>query len=151
MSLKYIAAAAAAKYIAAAAAALLAISASAEADTGSNTASTIIRIQGYVPVICHVELDAMVSAADEDGVANLGTANEFCNAPRGYRVLVEHPQDLVGAAIISEGVRIPLSPTGETILTNSSRPDLRQVALAVDLGDEPERFRSLGVRIEAKG
>ena len=139
------------KYIAAGIAAMLVFSASAEADTGSNTASTTIRIQAFVPVICHVQLDAMVSAANADGIATLGTASEFCNAPQGYRVLVEHPQGLVGAAIISEGVRIPLSPTGETVLTNSTRPDLRQIALAIDLGDDPARFRSLGVRIEAKG
>ena len=87
---------------------------------------------------------------DEDGIVQLGTAQEFCNAPRGYRVVVQHAPDLEGAALITGGQRIPLSPSGETILTDSAHPDLRTVTLAADLGETPERFRSMGVRIEAK-
>lgn len=139
------------KTIAAVSAALLVTGFSAQADTGYRNTSTTIRIQGYVPVLCRVQLSNAVGVADEDGVAPLGVAQEFCNAPRGYRVLVQHPADLVGAAVISQGVRIPLSPTGETVLTDSSHPDIRNVFLSVDLGDEPARFQSIGVRIEAKG
>jgi len=110
----------------------------------------VFRISGYVPVLCRVELATSMSVPDEDGIARLGVAREFCNAARGYRVLVNHPAGLEGAAVISEGVRIPLSPTGETVLTDSSHADIRQVELAVDLGDDPDKFRSIGVRIEAR-
>ncbi len=122
-----------------------------QANTGiGDRVSTVIRLQATVPVLCRVELDASPGQPNEDGVVDLGYADEFCNAPRGYRVVVQHSQDLEGAALISEGVRIPLSPTGETVLTDSFRPDLRRISLAADLGEQPENFRSLGIRIEAK-
>lgn len=124
---------------------------SVNADTGRSNVSTTVRLQGYVPVLCRVQLAQSVGTADAEGVVSLGTAQEFCNAPRGYRVLVQHAPDLEGAAVISQGVRIPLSPSGETILTDVTHPDLRSVSLAVDLGDKPEKFRSIGMRIEAKG
>lgn len=139
------------KSIAATAAIMMAIGMPVQAHTGSERASTTFRIQGFVPVICRVQLSASVGSPDQNGIADLGVADEFCNAPRGYRVTVQHAPGLEGAALINGGVRIPLSSTGETVLTDSNRPDLRKVALAVDLGDHPERFNSLSVRIEAKG
>lgn len=139
------------KNILAAATVLLATAVSADADTGQRNASTTFRISGFVPVLCRVQLAPVSGMPDEDGVVSLGVAQEFCNAPRGYRVLVQHAADLEGAAVISQGVRIPLSPSGETVLTDSTHPDLRSVALSLDLGEDPSRFQSLGVRIEAKG
>lgn len=132
-------------------AAILASAFSAHADTGiRSSASTTIRIQAFVPVLCRVRLAASVGMADDQGIVDLGAAHEFCNAPRGYRVMLQHPADLVGAAIISDGQRIPLSPSGETVLTDSTHADLRTVMLSADLGDEPDRFRSISVRIEPK-
>ena len=122
-----------------------------QADTGAgDSASTVIRLHGVVPVLCRVQLDVAPGQPDENGIVDLGFADEFCNAPRGYRVVVQHSPDLEGAALISGGVRIPLSPTGETVMTDSYHPDLRRIALAADLGQQPEKFRSLSVRIEAK-
>lgn len=139
------------KHILAVATVLMATAVSAQADNGQRNASTTFRISAFVPVLCRVQLASVSSEPDAEGVVNLGVAQEFCNAPRGYRVLVQHAADLEGAAIISGGVRIPLSPSGETVLTDSTHADLRSVALALDLGDDPSQFRSLGVRIEAKG
>ena len=93
----------------------------------------------------------MSGVANDAGIVDFGVAEEFCNAPRGYRVLVSHSPNLEGAAVIAGGVRIPLSPTGETVLTDSSHANFRQVALAVDLGEDPSKFNRLGVRIEARG
>ena len=125
---------------------------SAQADSGfKDSSSTTIRIQAFVPVLCHVRLDTSVGVPDDNGVASLGTAKEFCNASRGYRVIVQHPTNLQGAALISDGQRIPLSATGETIITDASHAAIRSVSLAADLGDVPERFRSISIRIEAKG
>lgn len=133
------------------AALIAALSFPAQADTGvGSSTSTVIQLHAYVPVLCRVQLDATPGLPDEEGIVQLGHADEFCNAPRGYRVVVQHSQDLVGAALISGGVRIPLSPTGETVLTDSYHPDLRRIELAADLGERPEEFRSLSVRIEAK-
>ncbi|MBN8551623.1 MAG: hypothetical protein J0L52_01850 [Caulobacterales bacterium] len=126
--------------------------ATAYADTGiKNSASSVIRLQAFVPVICRVRLNTDVGSPDAQGLVALGTAHEFCNAPSGYRVMIQHPQDLQGAAIISDGERIPLSASGETLLTDSPHADLRTVRLSADMGDEPNRFRSLSVRIEPRG
>lgn len=130
----------------------LAFSWSAQADSGfQNSSSTQIRISAFVPVICHVNIDTNVSAPDADGMAVLGTAHEFCNAPLGYRVVAQHAAGLEGAALISNGERIPLSPSGETVISDISHANIRNVALAADLGNEPTRFRSLSIRIEARG
>lgn len=139
------------KRVAAGVGALMAVTLSAEASSPSNRSSTTIQIRGVVPVICRVQLSASTGMIMDDGHADLGTAQEFCNAPRGYRVMVRHPANLEGAALIKDGVRIPLSQTGETILTDSSRPDIRRIQLAVDVGAEPERFTHIGVNIEARG
>lgn len=138
---------------AAAAIALLAV-APAQADAGqgsSPTASTTITIRAFVPVICHVELLGSPGAPNGDGIVPLGVAEEFCNSAAGYRVLIQHPAGLVDAAVYRNGVRIPLSPGGETVLTDSNQADLEQLSLALDPGNQPELFTSLGVRIESKG
>lgn len=132
------------------AATLMAVAMPVSAGTQANNAKTTIRIHGIVPVICRVQVSASLSSPNTEGVANLGTADEFCNAPRGYRVIVRHPANLEGAALIRGGTRIPLSTGGETVITDSDQPNLHKVALSVDLGDHPERFNTLGFRIEAK-
>lgn len=135
-----------------AAAAVLAMSAfSAQADSPlKSAASSTVRILGVVPVLCRVNLSMSLGVIDENGIAELGTAQEFCNAPRGYRVLVQHPAGLTGAAVISNGERIPLSPTGETVISDISHAAIRAVALSADLGDEPHKFSALSIRIEAR-
>ena len=113
-------------------------------------ASTTIRLQAFVPVICRVQLSASIRPI-ENGMVELGMADEFCNAPRGYRVLLQHAPDLEGAAVISGGLRIPLSASGETVLTDSRHADMRSVALVLDPGETPDRLRSIGMRIEPRG
>lgn len=132
-----------------AAAALPAVLAPLSAAAGEPLNMTF-RIRGTVPVACRVQMPTAIAPADAEGIAQLGVAEEFCNAPRGYRVMVLHPSGLEGAAIIRDGVRIPLSPTGSTILTDSHRPAIQRVALALDLGDAPQKFERLMVRIEAR-
>ncbi|MBI1404998.1 MAG: hypothetical protein GC145_02605 [Caulobacter sp.] len=129
---------------------LIASASPAFASTGANSASSTFRIHGFVPVICRVAVTGSVGQPDPDGVISLGVADEFCNAPRGYRVIVEHTPSLHGAALIRNGVRIPLSESGETVLTDSSHADINQVALALDVGDDGAQLQTLSIRIEAK-
>ena len=139
------------KRVVVAAAMLIASASPAFASTGGNPASATFRIQGFVPVICRVNVNNVAGPMDDNGVVSLGTAEEFCNAPRGYRVIMQHTQNLEGAAVISNGVRIPLSASGETVVSDASHADIRQVALALDVGSDPSRLQSLSIRIEAKG
>ncbi len=110
-----------------------------------------IRLHAYVPMICNVQLQQpLAGIASADGVVNLGTTAEFCNAPRGYRIILQHPAHLADAAVVSDAQRIPLSDSGETVLVNSDHPDFRMRSLALDLGDDPGQLNRLGLRIEIK-
>lgn len=133
-----------------AAALMSALAPRALADAATGPSTTTLRIEGVVPVICRVQLSVGAGLIDEDGYADFGAVSEFCNAPRGYRVIIRHPENLEGAAVIRDGVRIPLSPTGETVLTDSARPDIRQSMLRVDAGEEPGRLTHIGLTIEAR-
>lgn len=115
---------------------------------GSATSS--LRLQAYVPTICRVQLSLDMGRPDDRGVVSLGDAEEFCNAPRGYRVVISHAQNLTGAAILRDGVRIPLSASGETVLTDSTHADARTVRLSIDPGATRQPLGSVSVRIEAK-
>jgi hypothetical protein len=112
--------------------------------------STTINLTAHVPYYCNVDLVPAPSAAGADGLINLGTSRELCNSPRGYRIILEHPADMVDAAIISDANRIPLSPSGETIIWNSDQPGFELRQLALDLGPKSGAIKSLGLRIEVK-
>jgi hypothetical protein len=110
----------------------------------------VIHLPAFVPVYCNVELIPAASAATGDGLINLGTSRELCNSPHGYRIILQHPADLVDAAIISDANRIPLSPSGETVVWNSDQPGFEFRQLALDLGKDPASVKRLGLRIEVK-
>lgn len=122
----------------------------AQADVRPASQSTSVRIQGHVPVMCRVQLASSVGVMGEDGVVDLGVVREFCNAPRGYRVILQHSPGLEDATIFRGGLRIPLSPTGETVLTDSTHADIQEVALSIDPGSAPVAFGSIAIRIEAR-
>ncbi|MCC7267273.1 MAG: hypothetical protein IT546_08020 [Caulobacteraceae bacterium] len=134
------------------AAAVLAIAtgASSQAFAADGSASTTISVRAQVPVICRVELSSHHVRPNRHGIVDLGSAHEFCNAPRGYRVLMQHPANLRHAALWVGGERIPLSPGGETMLTDSDQPNARSVRVKLDLGHSSVHCPALGVRIEAK-
>ena len=106
-----------------------------------------IYLTAHVPVYCNVEL--MASGMQyQDGLVVLGQSMELCNAPRGYRVILQHPAGLANAAVISDATRIPLSTGGETVLVDSDHPSLQVRQLALDPGSHPEQISHLGIRIE---
>ena len=121
-----------------------------QASNHARSASLTINLRAYVPVLCRVQLNLAYASPDENGVAELGDATEFCNSPRGYKVYLEHPAGLEDAAVIVGGVRTPLSPDGATVLTDANGPNLRRLNLAMDVGEDPTKFTTIGVRIEAK-
>lgn len=133
-----------------AAAALVAATAGlpASAAAGSSRPGAVFAVEGFVPLLCRVTLSDPAGASP-DGVTRV-EADAFCNAPRGYRIVLSHAGDLPGAAVMRDGVRVPLSASGETVLTDTDAPGLRRLALALDRGDRPERFTALSIRIEAK-
>jgi hypothetical protein len=112
--------------------------------------STTINLTANVPYYCNVELIPAAATAPEAGLVHLGTSRELCNSPHGYRIILQHPVDMVDAAIISDASRIPLSPSGETVIWNSDQPGFEMRQLALDLGKGSGVVKSLGLRIEIK-
>lgn len=113
-------------------------------------APTTIYLRAFVPIYCNVELLPSDSPAGHEGVIALGTSHELCNSPHGYRIILEHPANLVDAAVISDTTRIPLSQSGETVVWNSDQPGLESRQLALDLGHGPTAIDRLGLRIDVK-
>jgi len=111
---------------------------------------TTIYLSAYVPIYCNVDLVPALSPAGGDGLISLGTSQELCNAPHGYRIILEHPANMVDAAIVSDANRIPLSQSGETVVWNSDQPGFETRQLALDLGKESASINRLGLRIEVK-
>jgi len=112
--------------------------------------SGTIYLRAHVPVYCNIDLFPASAQAPGGNVVHLGTSQELCNAPRGYRVVLDHPAHLPAAAVLSDGLRIPLTETGETVLWDSDRPGFERRQLELDLGDEPAPVSRLGLRIEVK-
>lgn len=78
-----------------------------------------IGVEGYVPVICRVSLDANQIDTGA-GTASLGNLNEFCNNARGYQVVADYSPVLAGASLIVDGVEIPLSNAGSVTVSRSA-------------------------------
>lgn len=117
----------------------------------AHSVSGTINLRAYVPVYCNVGLlPSLGFSSGESGVIHLGTSQELCNAPRGYRVILEHPVDMPEAAVISDAMRIPLSESGETVLVNSDHPGFQFRDLALDLGEDAGTINRLGLRIDVK-
>jgi hypothetical protein len=106
-----------------------------------------IYLRAFVPVYCEVEI-APTGVPSGNGVVPLGQSTELCNAPRGYRIILEHPAGLTNAAVIVDATRIPLSASGETVLADSDHANLQVRQLALDLGNQPETISHLGIRID---
>ena len=86
--------------------------ASAESGASGDDALTF-RLGLNVPTICRIDIHGPSPATDNDA-----TAEEFCNAPAGYRVFAIHPAPRAGDPLWFDygGRRVPASSTGMTTL-----------------------------------
>lgn len=90
---------------------------------GDSTAT--FRLGLSVPTICRIEV--------RDSAANALTAEEFCNAPAGYRVLAIHPPSAGPEPVwfTYGGRRVAASATGMTILAEETTGARRLKTFAV--------------------
>lgn len=109
--------------------------------------SRSIKLQGFVPVVCHANYQPAIHVQD-DGVINLGFVQEFCNSSRGYRVVVEYAPTASPGAIIVDGQEIELNGSGQMVLAEVSGPAILSRALAYRPGDDP--IASLRVRLQSE-
>ena len=82
-----------------------------------------------VPTICRVDLDNALPVSANTAV----TAEEFCNAPAGYRVIALHPAPSAGTSLWFEygGRRVQASASGMTTLAEEPTAAHRFRPLAI--------------------
>lgn len=114
--------------------------------------STELRISGIVPTICNVSFGTGMGRSTGSAI-ELGTMARFCNDSAGYRVVLETPRGLSNATFVYGAVRVPLSADGETVIIDSSQPELGAEPARIEIAGAtalPEGF-NLSVRAEPKG
>lgn len=114
--------------------------------------SNELRISGVVPTICNVSFGAGM-ASSSGSTIDLGTMSRFCNDSAGYRVVLQTPHGLSNATFVYGSVRVPLSVDGETVIIDSSQPELGAEPAHIEIAGKtalPDAF-NLSVRAEPKG
>ena len=91
-----------------------------------------IGVVGYVPVICRANVGASL-VAPVAGTVSLGTLNEFCNSPSGYRVVADYSPALAGAKLIVDGVPVPLHKDGTSVVSHANEASIRDRTLSLQL------------------
>jgi len=111
--------------------------------------STDFMLRYVVPVQCTITQKAGVAGVA--GVADavgLGAIREYCNAARGYALVVHYaPGSLRGMVLIAGDDRITLDGTGEAIVARSPIPRIRDRTLAAIPG--PQGFDTDHLDFEA--
>jgi hypothetical protein len=112
---------------------------------------TELRLTAVVPTICQVAFGSTM-VAPNSGEVDLGTMTRFCNDGEGYRVVLHTPQGLNGATFVVGSKRIALSGTGETVVIDSTAPELASESAHIEFagGTMPEGF-NLGISTQPKG
>ena len=90
-------------------------------------ASMAFNLHLTVDVYCSVKHQAGDLGTAPGGAVPLGTVREYCNAPRGYELVVTYaPGSLRGAKIIAGEDQVVLDGSGQAILSRSPGPRVRQ-------------------------
>ncbi len=83
-----------------------------------------------VPVMCNVSTGAGNSGAVDGtatpGSVELGAIREYCNAPRGYDLVVHYtPGTLKGMTLIAGDARVELDGSGSAVVGHSPIPAIK--------------------------
>ncbi len=133
------------RYLVSALALLTAVVAPSVSLAGDGDASTSIRIMGFVPVICRAELQGSMFPTDGQEV-NLGQGSEFCNAPGGYRVVVDYEGAGDLGSLIIDGREVELDGSGRAILVSAQGPAINSRQLNYVPGEDS--ITALRIHIE---
>lgn len=99
-----------------------------------------VSISGRVATICTVDANLQASSNLISGRNSLGRLVELCNNREGYRVVLNHPSGMRGAAILLDGQRIAIAPSStQTVLVDSNHAGFeeRQLDLELTVPSEP--------------
>lgn len=109
-----------------------------------------IGIRATVPTICRVDLARSVLMQGTDDY-DLGQVTELCNNGGGYRIVLSHPKGLTGAEAIVDGVAVPLSASGKTVLVDSNVPAERTRQMRLKFGAGAPTVSHIGLQAVPKG
>lgn len=102
----------------------------------------------YVPVECTISHRAVASDSTVAGAVALGALHEYCNAARGYRLVVHYtPGTLRGMVLIAGDERVTLDGSGEAVVARSTMPQIRDRVLSAIPG--PTGFDTDQLNFEA--
>lgn len=94
-----------------------------------------IDLRATVPVHCVVSHRTAPPGSLVGEAVNLGTVSEYCNAPKGYRLVVSYaPGSLQGARLSVGNDRVSLDGSGLAILSSSNWPRIRERQLFIEAG-----------------
>ncbi|MCF8707408.1 hypothetical protein [Rhizorhapis sp. SPR117] len=89
-----------------------------------------------VPLYCTVKHQALGYGNSQSGVVSLGTFREYCNAPRGYNLIITYtPGSLRGARIIAGNEEVILDGSGRSVLSRETGPRVRERIIAAIPGE----------------
>ena len=107
-----------------------------------------ISLVGYVPVICRANVDAS-SVAPVAGTTSLGMLKEFCNSPRGYQVVADYSPQLANAKLLVDGIEVPLTDAGSTVVSQSDSAKIADHSLALQMPQDGQTG-NISFRIEPR-
>ncbi|MBX3561933.1 MAG: hypothetical protein KF780_08985 [Sphingomonas sp.] len=100
----------------------------------AQTAAHNLRVT--VPVTCEVSYRPSQSNAATVGPVMLGHLNEYCNAARGYELIVHYaPGTLRGAVLAVGGDQVVLNGSGEAVISRAAGARSRNRELLAQPGN----------------
>ncbi|MEO0644044.1 MAG: hypothetical protein AAFY47_11615 [Pseudomonadota bacterium] len=89
-------------------------------------------LRATVPVQCSVRFQPNAVPVNRGESVDLGRFREYCNAPRGYRLVITYtPGTLRNATVQADGDSVTLDGSGRAVLTQASGPRSRERSLQV--------------------
>lgn len=119
------------------------------ASMGFSAGQTTVSIGGNVPVVCKVELGHSAGVIGANGIAEIGVAQELCNARSGYRLVARTSGVADGASLIVDGQRFQITNERDFVVAETSGPAVNSRAIALDAGTG-DGGGNLTLRLEAK-
>ncbi len=121
----------------------------APASAASNDSA--VAINARVRTVCTADFAPYGSAHLQPGINPVGHMTELCNAIDGYRLVLDHPSGLIGAAVLVDGRRIPLQAAStRTVIVDSAHPGSVERELSLELSTAAD-VPALAIYAEPKG
>ncbi len=96
------------------------------ATSAAHSTSFGITLSLQVPVLCTVKADAAGASAADAAAVQLGSLHEYCNAPRGYDLVVHYtPGTLKGMTLIAGDNRVQLDGSGQAVVARLTGPTVK--------------------------